>query len=318
MRFLGLPPWERHRNGLHPVTNPARYGWGSSSLPVRPHPKYATHVLMFLLTVVTTLIAGMLWEGIDPLNHPEQFYRGLPYTGTLLGILFCHEMGHYLTARYYGMDVTLPFFIPAPPPLFILGTFGAVIRMQSPPQHRRALLHVGAAGPIAGFVVALPAIIYAYRTASQVHLSTAASDTSIAFGVPLLLEFISYWTVGPLPDGVSLTLNSVGVAAWFGLLVTVFNLLPIGQLDGGHIVYALIGPRARYVSLVMIGALGALGIVWPGWWLWAVLGWLTARKQPIVLDQQDPLNWRSQLLAALALVIFVVCFIPVPMRIGGF
>ena len=128
------------------------------------------HVMLFLATLLTTLMVGMLLEGINPWKHPAQFYRGLPYAGTLLGILFCHEMGHYLTARYYGMDVTLPYFIPAPPPF--LGTFGAIIRMKSPPQHRRALLHIGAAGPIAGFCVALPAMIYAYATSTVVPMST--------------------------------------------------------------------------------------------------------------------------------------------------
>jgi len=269
-------------------------------------------VLLFLTTVLTTLLVGMRLEGIDhPLLHPAQFYQGLPYAGTLLGILFCHEMGHYVTARYYGMDVTLPYFIPAPPPF--LGTFGAIIRMQSPPQHRRALLHIGAAGPIAGFCVALPAMIYAYATSTVVPMSTDAGGLQLA--EPLLLQIIGHLVVGPLPAGMSLAVNSVGLAAWFGLLVTVFNLLPIGQLDGGHIIYALLGRQARYLSWAVIGVLLGLGLAWPGWILWAFLGWLSGRRQPTVLDQHAPLSRYSTVIAAIALAIFILCFMPVPITL---
>src|SRR5262250_665279 len=214
-------------------------------------------------------------------------------------------MGHYLTARYYGMDVTLPYFIPAPPP-FLLGTFGAIIRMKSPPQHRRALLHIGAAGPIAGFCVALPAMIYAYATSTVVPTSTVMGGFNYA--EPLLLQIIGYLVVGPLPSGMTLVVSSVGIAAWFGLFVTVLNLLPIGQLDGGHIIYALLGRQARYVSWAVMGALLVLSLAWPGWIWWAFLGWLSGRRQPTVLDQHAPLSRYSQVIAGLAFTIFVLCF----------
>jgi membrane-associated protease RseP (regulator of RpoE activity) len=328
MNFLGIPLWEHRVNGFQkPVSN----GWRSHSVsdeepapavsrmspPVRSPDTVRIHIVLFLLTVATTLVAGMGWAGIaDPITHLEQLYLGIPYAGTLLAILFCHEMGHYVTARYYGMDVTLPYFIPSPIPF--LGTFGAVIRMKSPPQHRRALLHVGAAGPIAGFCVALPAMIYALATATQVPMD--ATRDGLYFASPLLLHIIGYIVIGPIPSGMTLVINSVGVAAWFGLLVTVFNLLPIGQLDGGHIVYALLGRQARYVSWAVIGALlvlGFLGLVWPGWgwpgWiLWAFLGWLSGRRQPVVLDQHAPLSRYSQVIAGIAFTIFVLCFMPVP------
>jgi membrane-associated protease RseP (regulator of RpoE activity) len=334
MNFLGIPAWERHVNGFQ---KPGSNGWGHIPTPLEepkpdvprlrppqtPHSTVRLHVLLFLITVMTTLVAGMYWTGEDPLAHPELFYRGIPFAGTLLAILFCHEMGHYVTARYYGMDVTLPYFIPSPPAIMgipFLGTFGAVIRMKSPPQHRRALLHVGAAGPIAGFCVALPAMIYAFATATQAPMPTSTGGPY--FAEPLLLQIIGYIVVGPVPAGMTLIINTVGVAAWFGLLVTVLNLLPIGQLDGGHIVYALLGQQARYVSWAAIGALlvlGLLGLVWPGWgwpgWiLWAFLGWLSGRRQPTVLDQQAPLSLYSQVLAAIALAIFVLCFMPIPIQ----
>jgi membrane-associated protease RseP (regulator of RpoE activity) len=267
------------------------------------------------MTVVTTVVAGLVIEGLNPLEHLREFYRGFPYAGTLLTILFCHEMGHYLTARYYGMDVTLPYFLPAPPPLFFLGTLGAFIRMKSPLLHRRALLYVAAAGPIAGFCVALPAAIYAYATSTVVPLST--SGGSIYFGEPLLLQLVGYLVVGPIPQGFALHINSVGVAAWFGLLVTMFNLMPIGQLDGGHIVYAIAGPYARYISRAVICTLLIMGFFFPGWFLWAFLGWITTLRQPTILDQEVPLNRRSRAIAGLALVIFVLCFMPVPLSIGN-
>jgi membrane-associated protease RseP (regulator of RpoE activity) len=277
-------------------------------------------VLLFLATVVTTLLAGMSWSGIKaPLQHLELFYHGIPYAGTLLAILFCHEMGHYLTARYYGVHVTPPYFLPSPPFIMgmpFLGTFGAVIRMKSPPQHRRALLHIGAAGPIAGFCVALPAMVYALATATQVPVTMMQDGAYYDhLASPLLLHIIGYFVIGPIPPGMVLTLNSVGVAAWFGLLVTVLNLLPIGQLDGGHILYALLGQRARYISWVVIGALLVLGVLaWPGWILWAILGWVSGRRQPAVLDQQAPLSGYSTIIAAIALAIFVLCFMPIPIQ----
>jgi membrane-associated protease RseP (regulator of RpoE activity) len=269
------------------------------------------------MTVITTVVAGMVIEGLNPIEDLRQFYRGFPYAGTLLAILLAHEMGHYLTARHFGMDVTLPYFIPAPPPLFFLGTLGAFIRMKSPAQHRRALLYVAAAGPIAGFCIALPAIIYAYATSSVAPIRP--TDGGIYFGEPLLLQFIGHLIIGSIPQGSALHINSVGVAAWFGLLVTMFNLMPIGQLDGGHIVYAIVGRQARYVSRAVIGGLLLMGFLFfSGWFLWAMIGWATSLRQPVILDQQSPLSRRSRAIAGIALVIFVLCFMPVPISIGNF
>ncbi len=269
--------------------------------------------MLFLMTIVTTVVYGMLREGVNPLKEMDQFYRGLPYAVTLLGILFSHEMGHYLTARYYGMDVSLPYFLPAPPPLFI-GTFGAFIRMKSPPRDRRALLYIGAAGPIAGFCVALPAMIYAYTTAPVGPIIPSADG--IWFAEPLLLQFIQRVVVGPIQEGHTIYLNSIGLAAWFGIFVTFLNLLPMGQLDGGHIVYAIAGPYARYVSWAVVCMLLVLGIYFFGWFLWAVIGWLTSRRQQVVLDPYTPLDRRSFMVAGIALAIFVLCCMPVPISIG--
>jgi membrane-associated protease RseP (regulator of RpoE activity) len=269
------------------------------------------------MTVVTTVVAGMVWEGLNPLQQFGQFYRGLPYAFTLLAILFCHEMGHYLTARHYGIDVTLPYFIPVPPP-FPIGTLGAFIRMQSLPHNRRALLQVGAAGPIAGFCIALPAAIYAYAHATVAPMLTPGG-MYYEFAEPLLLQLINRVVLGPIPQGSTIQISSVGIAAWFGLLVTMLNLLPVGQLDGGHIVYALFGRRARYLSWVVVGALVIMGGVFhPMWFMWAIIGMVLLRlRPPAILDQHTPLDRRSQIIAIIALVIFVLCFMPNPISLGG-
>ncbi len=306
MRPFSSPPQNYPSNGSSTV-NP----------PPRPRPNYHTHIILFVMTAVTTVAAGMVFEGLNPLNNLKQFHRGIPYAGTLLAFLFAHEMGHYLTARYFKMDVTLPYFIPAPPPLFFLGTLGAFIRMKSPALNRQALLYVAAAGPIAGFCVALPAIIYAYATSSVAPIQP--TEGGLYFGEPLLLQLVGYMVVGPIPQGSALHINSIGVAAWFGLLVTMFNLMPIGQLDGGHIVYAIVGRYARYVSRIMIGVLLVMGFFFfPGWFLWAVLGWFTSLRHPIIMDQDSPLTPRCRTIAAIALAIFILCFMPEPISLGKF
>jgi membrane-associated protease RseP (regulator of RpoE activity) len=301
-----FPSMEPQRNGWHAHPSPP-------PPPPRQRPHYHTHILLFLMTMVTTIVAGMVWEGLHPIEQIHEFHRGLPYAITLLTILLFHEMGHYLTARYYGMDVTLPYFLPAPPPLFI-GTFGAFIRMRSPARHRRALLYVGAAGPIAGFCVALPAMIYAYTTATVVPVTP--SPASLSFAEPLLLQFMGRAILGPIQEGYAIHLNSVGLAAWFGIFVTVLNLLPMGQLDGGHIVYAIFGPHARYVSWAVVCLLFVLGFFFLGWYLWAVLGWLTSRRPQVVLDPYTPLDRRSLMIAGIAGAIFILCFMPIPITIG--
>lgn len=307
MRPSGLPSMERYRNG-----------WGSPASPVRQRPNYHTHILLFVMTVVTTVVAGMIWEGLHPLQQIGQFYRGVPYAFTLLAILFCHEMGHYVTARHYGIDVTLPYFLPVPPP-FPIGTLGAFIRMKSAPHNRRALLNIGAAGPIAGFCVALPAAMYAYTTAKVAPIPAASGMLYYEFAEPLLLQILGYLMLGPIPEGHVIQISSVGIAAWFGLLVTMLNLLPVGQLDGGHIVYALLGQRARYLSWTVVGALLIMG--WrlhPMWFMWAIIGTILLRfRPPVMLDQHAPLNRRSQMIAAISLVIFVLCFMPIPISLVG-
>ena len=315
-----MRPFHSHQwpRPVAPTWNPPAPDWAAVPTMVATVParrSYVLHALLFLATLATTVVAGMVWEGLNPLAQPGLFYRGLPYAATLMAILLCHEMGHYLTARYYGMDVTLPYFIPSPiPPV---GTFGAFIRMKSPPLNRRALLYVAAAGPIAGFCVALPAMFYGYATSGVV--TTSQVGFGFRLGEPLLLQIISQAVVGSLPPGTTLSLNSVGMAAWFGILVTMFNLLPMGQLDGGHIVYALVGRRARYVTWALVTALVAMGLLmWEGWWIWALIGLFVSRRHPTVIDPYTMLDLRSRAVACLALVIFILCFMPLPIQVVSF
>ena len=273
------------------------------------------HALLFIATLATTMAAGMVWEGLNPLERPELFYYGIPYAATLMAILLCHEMGHYLTARYYGMNVTLPYFIPSP--ILPVGTFGAFIRMKSPPLNRRALLYVAAAGPIAGFCVALPAMFYGYSVSEVITKSQVGFGFEL--GEPLLLQMISQAVVGALPPDSTVTLNSVGMAAWFGILVTMFNLLPMGQLDGGHIVYAFLGARARYVTWGLVLGLVGMGLLlWEGWLVWALIGFFVSRRHPTVVDPYDTLDGRSQAVALVAFVILVLCFMPLPIQVVSF
>ena len=199
--------------------------------PTARREKPGLHVLLFLITLLTTTAAGALHAGADPLEDPWALLSGLPFSVTLMSILLVHEMGHYLVSRHHGVQASLPYFIPAPS---FIGTFGAFIRMKSPPPDRKSLFDVAAAGPLAGLALAVPAVIVG------LHLSTmTASETpsgGLTLGSSLLLSFLSKATLGLLPEEVNIALHPIGFAGWIGLLVTALNLLPVGQLEGGHVI----------------------------------------------------------------------------------
>ncbi|MBL7075814.1 site-2 protease family protein [candidate division KSB1 bacterium] len=270
-----------------------------------PRQKYTIHIVLFLITVLTTLMAGAIYEGVNPITH---IYRGIPFSFTLLLILGIHEMGHYLTARRFGMLVTLPYFIPAPT---ILGTIGAIIRMKSPMWNRKVLVYVGAAGPIVGFLIALPVTIYGFVTSPIREM--VPGQGGILLGDSILLKIISAGVIGELPEGHDVFLNSVAWAGWIGLFVTSFNLFPFGQLDGGHIVYALFGERVHWLlsRYVFIGLL-LLGILWIGWWFIAIFLFFLGFRHPRPVDDLTPLEYRERLIGWFALAMFILCFIPVP------
>jgi membrane-associated protease RseP (regulator of RpoE activity) len=237
----------------------------------------------------------------------------------LLAILGTHEFGHYLMARHHGVAVTLPYFIPAPS---FIGTFGAFIRIKSVVSDRRALFDIGVAGPIAGFVVAVPAIVVGLAL-SETRLATDV--TGLGLGSSLLFNGMVQVVLGVTPDAFDVILHPIAFAGWIGLFVTALNLIPAGQLDGGHMVYALCGRWHRPVTLLCLLGLLPLGWFWPGWWVWAFVvfcfsgahvawrqGLRYAFLHPPLRNESQPLTPTQKVVAAAALVIFLLTFPPVP------
>jgi membrane-associated protease RseP (regulator of RpoE activity) len=224
-----------------------------------------------------------------------------------MGILLAHELGHYLMARRHGVDVTLPYFIPAPS---FIGTFGAFIKMRSPARDPRMLLDIGAAGPLVGVAVSIPLVALGL---SLSEVKQIEGQTGTALGDSILLWILSRLVVGPLPPGCDVVIHPVGFAGWIGLLVTSLNLLPVGQLDGGHVVYALLGERQKRISkLVFVGllALGVLG--WEGWLVWGVLLLIMGFRHPPPVEWWVPLDRKRKAIGWLTMAVFVLTFIPVP------
>jgi membrane-associated protease RseP (regulator of RpoE activity) len=236
----------------------------------------SVNVALFLLTCVTTLLAGTSFSGSPTFDafrrSPEDLawvLSGVPFAATLLGILVVHEFGHYFTARKYGAAVSLPFFIPAPPFLFMAGTLGAIIRLRSPARNRNEMFDVAVAGPLAGLAVALPA---AFLGLAWSQLLPAVPH--MAFGESLLTKLLVWLRFGALPDGMMVYTHPIADAAWFGFLVTAINLLPAGQLDGGRIAYAIFGGNHRVTGRLTVAVLTTLGLAVTGWALLRGDGWL--------------------------------------------
>ena len=267
-----------------------------------------TALWLFCATVLTTLAAGAVQQGINPLLHPGGLIRGMPFSFTLLTILLTHEMGHYIASRRHGVEASLPYFIPSPT---FIGTFGAFIKMKSPIYSKSALLDIGAAGPLAGFVAALIAVAIGLTMS---HTTTVRpGEGGLQLGSPLVFLLLQGLIFGPLPAGTDILLHPVAFAGWIGFFVTSLNLIPIGQLDGGHILYAVLGRQARSVGLVMIGVLLAFGLTgWEGWFLWAVLPLVFGLDHPPVIDAFTPLDGSRRRIGWITLAVFILTFIPVP------
>jgi membrane-associated protease RseP (regulator of RpoE activity) len=275
-----------------------------------PHKLTRTHVLLFIATFFTTLFAGALLNGVIPWEQPGKIYLGLPFSLTLLFILLTHEMSHYLTSRHHHVQATLPYFIPAPS---IIGTFGAVIKMKPPIPDRRSLIDIGASGPIGGLIIAVIACIVGLQL-SEVR-PAGEIQNGIAFGSSLLFTFLSKIVLNVIPEEYDVILHPVAFAGWIGLLVTSLNLLPIGQLDGGHITYALFGEKHEWISKGTIPVLVILGILfWPGWLIWAVLMIILGYRHPPVVYPHIQLDKKRKLIGWLSLVIFILTFTPTPVQ----
>ena len=277
------------------------------------------NVLLFIATIITTLMAGAIISGVL-MRTPEVFLRqpalllqGIPFAFTLLLILGIHEMGHYAAGRFHHAAVTLPYFIPIPPfGALPLGTLGAFIQLRSPIPNRRALFDIGVAGPLAGLVIAIGAYVIGLSNATVSH-----GNSGLTLGRSILTQFlIGLFQPEALKSGVGVQLNPILLAGWLGLFVTVINLLPIGQLDGGHILYAVVGRRARWVGFITIGVLVILGLRFGAttWLVWAVLGLFFGVRHAPALDDITPLDPARKLIALFTLVIFVLIFVPVPFR----
>lgn len=258
------------------------------------------NVILFLLTCASTFYAGYL--------PAERFSDGLWYCGGIIAILFCHEMGHYLMCVRHGVRATLPFFIPFP--LSPFGTLGAVIRMDSRMPDRRVLFDIGVAGPLAGLAVTIPAIYFGLKM-SQIGIPPEAG--TITLGESLLFKWISFLAIGPVPEGHDTFLHPLAFAGWAGLFVTALNLLPIGQLDGGHILYALMGERSESVYRVAIGLFALLCIVlYNGWFLLVILLLWFGYRHPPTMEHFTPLDSKRRIIAYFTLVIFILSFTPIP------
>ncbi len=269
------------------------------------------HSLLALATLITTTLAGFFLFG--------SLSSGLLYSLTLLTILTAHEMGHYIACRWYGVEATLPYYIPfvLPFPVLQVGTFGAFIKIKSPIPSRRALFDIGIAGPLAGFVFALPATFIAHYYA-QAAPPANPGDGSITLQDPLLFTF--FQQLLHLPK--DLWLNPIMFASWVGLLMTALNLMPVGQLDGGHVTYSLFGHKGhRRVALMCYVAVIALVVysIQTGSWsyiLYAVILTLMMRVgHPPVLEEEDAIGAARKLVALIGLVIFILCFMPFPISL---
>lgn len=283
------------------------------------------HGSLLLLSLVSTTIVGVVlaenFQNNRPLEldqyvnvfsslaaRPWMILEGLPYSITLMAILLAHELGHYYACKYYGIDASLPYFLPAPTQI---GTFGAFIRIRSPIYTRRALFDVGVAGPLAGFLLLLPAM--AVGLAKSRVIPGIAERGDLIFGVPAI-QHIMEWLIFPGHPSADISLHPVARAAWVGTLATALNLLPIGQLDGGHILYSFTATRHKLLSRLFVVALVPLGIFyWHAWLVWAGLLFFFALRHPVICDV-TPLNDKRVALGVAAAVIFLLTFTVVPIH----
>jgi len=296
--------------------------------PILPRPRrrepVVKVVVLFLLTLVTTTMAGgchyagfaVDFNATAPINFsaPELYLNGLWYSLSILAILGAHEFGHYYACRYYGVDASMPYFLPAPLPL--TGTLGAFIRIRQPIPSKRQLFDIGIAGPIAGFLVAVPVLLLGMSMSRVVPLPP--DFQGVELGEPLLFKAISWLQWGNPPEGYSVNMHPMAFAAWFGLLATALNLFPIGQLDGGHISYAVLGRKSTVVTLGMVLCLIGLTYLSRSWMVWTMLtiGMLLVfgPRHPRTIDEDIPLDRGRMLLAVFALIMFVLCFTPAPIE----
>lgn len=285
------------------------------------------NILLFFVTCLSAFYVGLTWSvsytyseqltgdsqfvlSAEAFTDPGVVGLSLVYTAVLIGILLGHEMGHYLTCRYYHIKATLPFFIPAPT---LVGTLGAFIKIKSPITQKKQLFDIGIAGPLTGFVLSLPALVYGLSLSKIVP--AVPREETFVFGEPLLLKLIVGFMFHGAAANSDLFLHPVGFAGWVGVLVTAFNLFPIGQLDGGHVSYALIGQRSKPLAKGLLVVFLVMGVfLWVGWIVWALLIQLLGLKHPSVRDEGERLSNLRVALGIVIIVVFILSFIPAPIK----
>ncbi len=263
------------------------------------------NILLFVITLFTTTFAGSLFSGKEP-STMSDLLSGLPFSLSLLTILLCHEFGHYIMSRIYKVDATLPYFIPAPS---FIGTFGAIIKMKSLVRTKRALINIGATGPLAGFFVSIPFLFYGLLNSTM----TKVSGNAMLLGDSLFMKFATYIVWGKIPEGYDLILHPVAFAAWIGMFVTAMNLIPVGQLDGGHIIYAMFTRNFKKITFFALLILIILGFTkWEGWLIWAFLLFMLGKNHPPVEDIYEQLTFREKVTGYISIFVFIITFIPTP------
>jgi len=302
--------------------------------PAVIRPRWGLALLLFLSTFLTTTTLGpmiYLMSRTDVMTDLAPFLSvhlvravwgdpallriGLTFSSTALLILLAHELGHYVACRRYGLPCTLPYFLPVP---VSFGTFGAFIRIYAPIRSKRELFDVGVAGPIAGFIALIPFLLYGVAHSHPVSLPDLPRQGGMvlfAQGRSLAIELVARFFHGPLGPDTYLDLHPMALGAWLGLFATALNLLPLGQLDGGHILYSAVGRWQRKVALPLWLALAGLGFLWWGWWVWCLIVFLLGLFHPPVRDERTPLDAKRRAIALLALLIFILSFIPAPFEV---
>ena len=307
------------------------------------------NVLFFIATLISVLFTGAVFESTLPESTETlvllkdaffHLWRGFPFAVSLLSILLAHEFGHYRMGRYHKTIVSLPYFLPLPYPLSILGTLGAFIQMKERPKNKRILFDIGLAGPLAGLVVAIPVLLYGLSLSELAPLTGTGmlEGNSILYlltkyavfekwlpeptsfqGLSPFLYWMRYlFTSYPSPiGGLDVQVHNIAWAGWAGLLVTSLNMIPMGTLDGGHILYAVFGKKASKAAPFIFFSLIALGFAWEGWWLWALMLHFLGRRHAEPLDQITELDPKRRKMAVFALIVFILVFIPVPLVIYG-
>jgi len=272
--------------------------------------KYLVPLILFLTTVLTTLFAGALQQGINVLKEPFRIWEGYPFSVSIMTILLGHEMGHFFASKAHKTKATLPYFIPAPS---IIGTFGAFIKMKSPIFTRKALVDIGAIGPLVGFILSFIACIIGLKISKVVSLTQG--EEFFMLGDSILFSLLVKFILGNVPPQHDVLLSPVAFAGWIGFFVTSMNLIPVGQLDGGHIAYALLGRWHYYISRAFIFIIALLGIFyWYGWLVWVALLLFLGLDHPPILVWEYKLSFKRKIIGVISFLIFIITFVPAPFK----